>query len=329
MTTTIDGFMHQQLLDRRDKLQQAVRHNRDFADLQHLLNEVASALARMDAGSYGICETCHDPIELDRLISDPLVRFCLDHLTPPERTALERDLELAAQVQKGLLPAPDFNYPGWDICYHYEPAGLVSGDYLDVIDAGSEGLYFMVGDVSGKGVAASMLMTHLHAMFRSLLSVKLPLGRMLEHASQVFAGSTLPNQYATLVCGRALPDGRVEIANAGHPAPLVLRGADAVTLDVADLPIGLFARVDFSVSELQFEPGQGLMIYSDGVSEAANAHGFEYGSDRLRELVGVQQPFNASSLLSACRNDLSLFRKDTPKSDDVTLFVLGRSLQAV
>ena len=100
MTTTIDGFMHQQLLDRRDKLQQAVRHNRDFADLQHLLKEVDSALARMDAGSYGICETCHDPIELDRLISDPLVRFCLDHLTPPERTALERDLELAAQVQK-------------------------------------------------------------------------------------------------------------------------------------------------------------------------------------------------------------------------------------
>ena len=131
------------------------------------------------------------------------------------------------------------------------------------------------------------------------------------------------------MCGRALQDGRVEIANAGHPAPLVLRGPDAMTLDVADLPIGLFARVDFSVTELQFEPGQGLMIYSDGVSEAANAHGFEYGTDRLRELIGIQQPFNASSLLSACRNDLSLFRKDTPKSDDVTLFVLGRSLQAV
>jgi sigma-B regulation protein RsbU (phosphoserine phosphatase) len=88
---------------------------------------------------------------------------------------------------------------------------VVSGDYCDVVDAGEEGLYFMVGDVSGKGVAASMLMAHLHAMFRSLISVGMPLKSMLAHASRVFSGSTLPTQYATLVCGRALPDGRVEI----------------------------------------------------------------------------------------------------------------------
>jgi serine phosphatase RsbU (regulator of sigma subunit) len=85
-----------------------------------------------------------------------LVRLCLDHLSRPERDALERDLELAARVQRGLLPRQNLDRDGWEICYYYEPAGMVSGDYCDVIDAGEAGLYFMVGDVSGKGVAASI-----------------------------------------------------------------------------------------------------------------------------------------------------------------------------
>jgi sigma-B regulation protein RsbU (phosphoserine phosphatase) len=236
-------------------------------------------------------------------------------------------LQLAAQVQRGLLPCQNLDRYGWHICYHYEPAGLVSGDYCDVIDAGEAGLYFMVGDVSGKGVAASMLMAHLHAMFRSLIAVELSLKCMLEHASRVFAGSTLPNQYATLVCGRALPNGRVEISNAGHPAPFVMRGQSVTALEAAGLPIGLFSREEFSISELQLEPGEGLVIYSDGVSEAADVLGAEYGANRLRELIGFQQPLSASAILAACRDDLSLFRRDAPKLDDVTLFVLGRSLQ--
>jgi phosphoserine phosphatase RsbU/P len=327
MATNIDGFMRQQLLDRRDKLEHAVRRHDGPDGLQFLLEEVDSALARIDDGCYGICESCHDTIECDRLISDPLVRFCLDHLSRQERTALEQDLQLAAQVQRGLLPCQNLDRYGWHICYHYEPAGLVSGDYCDVIDAGEAGLYFMVGDVSGKGVAASMLMAHLHAMFRSLIAVELSLKCMLEHASRVFAGSTLPNQYATLVCGRALPNGRVEISNAGHPAPFVMRGRSVTVLEAAGLPIGLFGREEFSVSELQLEPGEGLVIYSDGVSEAADALGAEYGANRLRELIGFQQPLSASAVLAACREDLSLFRRDAPKLDDVTLFVLGRSLR--
>jgi sigma-B regulation protein RsbU (phosphoserine phosphatase) len=327
MATNIDGFIRKQLLDRRHKLEHAVRYHDGPDGLQLLLKEVDSALARMEDGCYGICESCHDTIECDRLISDPLVRFCLDHLSRQERSALERDLQLAAQVQKGLLPRQNLDRYGWHICYHYEPAGLVSGDYCDVIDAGEAGLYFMVGDVSGKGVAASMLMAHLHAMFRSLISVEMPLKCMLEHASRVFAGSTLPNQYATLVCGRAFPDGRVEISNAGHPPPFVVRGQAVTALEAAGLPIGLFSREEFTVSELQLEPGEGLVIYSDGVSEAADALGGEYGVDRLRELIGCRQLLGPAALLDACRDDLSLFRRDAPKLDDVTLFVLGRSLR--
>jgi sigma-B regulation protein RsbU (phosphoserine phosphatase) len=323
MSTTIDHFMREQLLDRRERLRHAEGGDHS-GRLGVLLEEVDSALARFEDGSYGICEYCHEPIESDRLVADPLVRFCLDHLTGQEKSALERDLELAAQVQRGLLPGcGSREVDGWQICYHYEPAGIVSGDYCDVIDAGDAGLYFMVGDVSGKGVAASMLMAHLHAMFRAFISVGLSLKCMLEHASRVFAESTLPSQYATLVCGRALPNGTVEITNAGHPAPLIVRNGGAQELDGSDLPLGMFANVDFCVRELHLEPGQALLIYTDGLSEATDLSGTEYGIERVKALAGLRN--NASALVDACRDDLAAFRKHAAKADDVTLFVLGRS----
>jgi len=326
MATAIDNFLRDQLLERRHKLNHTIQHSGDSENLHVLLEEVDHALERIDEGSYGICEACHEAIECDRLIADPLIRFCLDHLTRREKEDLERDLQLAARVQRGLLPKQNLNRYGWQICYHYEPAGLVSGDYCDVIDAGEAGLYFMVGDVSGKGIAASMLTAHLHAMFRTLISVGFSLKCMLQHASRLFSESTLPSQYATLVCGRAQADGTVELCNAGHPFPLVVRAGNVTRLEMSDLPVGMFASGDFSVSELQLDSGDGMLIYSDGVSESTDAFGDEYGVDRLRELISRSKA-DPAALLAACRDDLNTFRRNCRKADDVTLFVLGRSTQ--
>lgn len=325
MAQVVDTILREQLLSRRDKVQHAVTRAKDPDHLQFLLEEIDSALAKMDDGSYGLCEHCHCPIEGDRLLADPMVRFCLCKLTDTERDALEQDLELAARVQRALLPSQSLVRHGWHVAYHYEPAGLVSGDYCDVIDAGDAGLYFMVGDVSGKGVAASMLTAHLHAMFRALISVRLCLREMLEHASRVFRGSTLPTQYATLVCGRALPDGTVEISNAGHPPPFVTANGSVVPLDGANLPLGMFAEEEFSVTQLRLNPGQNMVIYSDGVSEATDVSGAEYGSERIRKIIDCNRAVMTPALLAACRDDLMTFRGQAPRMDDVTFFVLGRS----
>jgi sigma-B regulation protein RsbU (phosphoserine phosphatase) len=326
MATAINNFVRQQLETRRDRLRETLAERDGHpAHLHTLLDEVDSALERMSDGSYGLCEACHDTIESDRLICDPLVRFCLDHLSRQERDALERDLELAANVQKGLLPPCSLDRYGWQICYHYEPAGLVSGDYCDVIDAGSAGLYFMVGDVSGKGVAASMLMAHLHATFRALIQVGIELKCLLEHASHVFAESTLPNQYATIVCGRALPDGALEICNAGHPAPLLARNGSVAPLDGSNLPMGMFCNEEYSVTRLSLGAGELLVVYSDGVSEATDSTDTEYGADRLRDLIGAHRSKTPADLLAACRDDLASFRLNCRKTDDATLFVLART----
>jgi phosphoserine phosphatase RsbU/P len=326
MATAIDSFMLQQLENRRERLRETLaQKNGHPAHLHALLQEVDSALDRVANGSYGLCEACHDTIESDRLICDPLVRFCLDHLSRPERDALERDLELAAKVQDGLLPPCALDLHGWHICYHYEPAGVVSGDYCDVIDAGPRGLYFMVGDVSGKGVAASMLMAHLHATFRALIQVGIELKSLLEHASHVFAESVLPNQYATIVCGRALPDGTLEICNAGHPAPLLARNGSVAAVDGSNLPMGMFCNEEYSVTRLSLDRGELLVLYSDGVSEATDAFNDEYGAERLRKLIGDNRLKSPADLLAACRDDLAAFRLNCHKADDATLFVLART----
>lgn len=329
MATAIDQFLRGQLLERRQRLGNASLTTRSHEQIHELLDDVDAALLRMDQGSFGICEKCHDTIECDRLIADPLVRFCLDHLSAPERTALERDLELAAEVQRRLLPPCDRSYGQWQIAYHYDPAGMVSGDYCDIVDAGSAGLYFMVGDVSGKGVAASMLMAHLHAMFHTLISVGLPLKSMLEHAGRVFAESTLPTHYATLICGRAQADGSVEICNAGHPRPLVLRDCQVSTIECSGLPVGLFTGAKFCVDELRLEPGHGILLFSDGVPEAADASGREYGTERLKGVLsfeaGRRDTVIPSELVAICREDLESFRRNTPKMDDVTLLMLSRA----
>lgn len=172
----------------------------------------------MNAGTFGLCATCHDAIEPDRLLADPLTQFCLDHLTPVEQRALQQDLELASRIQRELLPKPDTRFDGWEIAYHYQPAGPVSGDYCDLIPGDADQVYFLIGDVAGKGVAAAMLMSHLSAMLRTLITVGLPLSQLMERASRVFCESTLPTHYATLVCGRAYRGARLTCFRGGSAA---------------------------------------------------------------------------------------------------------------
>ena len=111
--------------------------------------------------------------------------MCLDHLTPAEARALEQDLNLAARVQRGLLPPREALIDGWEAAHHYQPAGAVSGDYCDLIRADNGDAYFLLGDVAGKGVSAAMLMSHLSALLRTLVSVGLPLSQLMERTSRV------------------------------------------------------------------------------------------------------------------------------------------------
>ncbi|HUE81874.1 MAG TPA: SpoIIE family protein phosphatase [Pyrinomonadaceae bacterium] len=325
MVAVIEPVLREQLIERRNKLEAAVNAFQEASELLRLLHEVDAALIRMEAGSYGLCEVCHDPVEADRLIADPLTRFCLDHLTPNEQRALEEDLQLASRIQQGLLPDATRTIDGWEVSFHYSPAGLVSGDYCDLIPGDDGSLHFVLGDVSGKGVAASMLMAHLHAMFRTLISINLPLEHLLERASRVFCESTLPTHYATLACGKASANGQVEICNAGHLPPLLINKDGARKIDATSLPLGIFCTEHFSVSQVQMEKGDTLFLYTDGLSETVDGAGSEYGVDRLSNLLLENRQMRPASLIDTCVKELNSFCDGRILNDDLTLMAIRRA----
>jgi len=324
MATLEISFVQNQLELRRRRLEDAIALAPQNAGLTGLLREVDSALERMAKGTYGICESCHDTVEQDRLLVDPLVRYCLDHLTEIQRDALQRDLDLASAVQRNLLPQAGLRAGGWETSYHYAPLGPVSGDYCDLIPSDGQ-LFFVVGDVSGKGVAASMLMTQLHALFRSMASTGLPLGQIVSRVNRVFGESALAGQYATLVCGQAKPTGEVEIHNAGHWPAIVAGGGGVLRIESTGLPLGMFCEAEFSATRLQLEVGDTLFLYTDGLSEAGNGKGEdEYGVDRVTHLVRQQAARPPAELIAACLDDLRTFVAGAPRLDDLTLLAIKR-----
>lgn len=322
MELTTSSVIREQLTYRREKLNDAIAATGRRTELATLLSEVDAALARLDTARYGRCEVCQDPIEPDRLMADPLVRFCLDHLSPDEQRSLEQDLELAARIQRGLLPDRQLRIDGWTIAYHYQPARIVSGDYCDIIPSGDGGFYFLLGDVSGKGVAASMLMSNLHAMFRTLSSLQLSLPALMERASRVFCESTLPTHYATLVCGRAAPGGDVEFCNAGHLPPIVHGRGGATVLASSALPLGMFCSEQFAPQRLRLAPGDTMIVVSDGLTDAENAAGAEYGMERLTSCVREHGSLAPEELIARCVREAASHAGRARFDDDVTLLAV-------
>jgi sigma-B regulation protein RsbU (phosphoserine phosphatase) len=214
--------LHGELIERRNMLETAAARS-DADQLAELLDAVDEALHRMEHGDFGICEVCDAPIESEILLDDPLAKICLECLSTDQRRALEHDLSLASSIQRRLLPQQEFDAPGWEGYYHYEPHGVVSGDFCDVIRDGEETLV-LLGDISGKGVSAALLMSHLSAIFRGLSDSGAPLVSIMERANRLFSAAIPAGSFATMVAVRLRPDGEVELSNAGHVPPIVHNG---------------------------------------------------------------------------------------------------------
>ena len=309
------------LLERRERIESVMEHNHS-EQLHQLLSQVDQALARIDNGTLGVCEVCLGTVEEERILRDPLTSVCLDCLTPNQQRALEYDLELAARIQNGLLPAPDIAISGWEIAYHYRPAGVVGGDYCDIIPDNRGGLYFIIADVAGKGVAAAMLTANLRAVMRALVPLELPFQKMLAQANRLFCESKLPMQYATVIVGHSSAAGAVELVNAGHLPALRIRASQVECFDSNDLPLGLFCDQEFTPVGVQLQPQDTLVLFTDGVSEAENPAGEEYGTQALRTLLEQSGLCCPERLVEACRKHVEQFRAGVTRADDETLLAI-------
>jgi sigma-B regulation protein RsbU (phosphoserine phosphatase) len=202
---------------------------------------------------------------------------------------------------------------------------VVSGDHVDLIPPVGPGapLTLVLGDVSGKGVAAALLQSHLHALFRALVPTGQSLPDLFKRANELFAEATSSVSYATLAALRLASDGGFSIANAGHPRPLLADGRGVRPSEGGGLPLGLFCDSVYTERELELQPGQTLLLYTDGWTEGAR-EGREFGIGRAAASLRRGARLPLPDLLASCRADLDHFLDGSPRGDDLTLVAVRR-----
>jgi sigma-B regulation protein RsbU (phosphoserine phosphatase) len=145
---------------------------------------------------------------------------------------------------------------------------------------------------------------------------------LVERANHLFADKTMRPYYATLVCGKAVPSGEVEICNAGHPAPLLVYNGGVKSIAATGLPVGMFCQERYTSTRVKVGEGDRLVLYTDGLSEARDSQGAEYGEARLRSLVSVSRELPANALIQRVVDDLRQYSSGRPTSDDLTLMAI-------
>jgi sigma-B regulation protein RsbU (phosphoserine phosphatase) len=307
----------------KDRLEATAKASPDAFELNGLLREVSAAIERLtQKESYGICQVCHDLIGQATMTSDPIAKTCLNCFTPEQISELEDDLDRAWSIQGELLPKQNLKFNGWEVAYHYEPAGPVSGDYCDLISTDAGDLYFMIGDVAGKGVAASLLMTRLHAIFRSLIGAEASVSELVERVNYLFADTTMRPYYATLVCGKASASGEVEICNAGHCPPLHQTQHEVRGIPATGLPVGMFCQEKYETTRIHLSRGDRLILYTDGISETRDLNGDEYGEARLKSALSRNRELPAAALANHLVDEVREFSASPRRPDDLTVMAI-------
>ncbi len=309
------------LLSRRHRLEHWQAHS---PEADRLLAEVDAALARLDRGELGICTACQGSIEADRVAVDPLVSVCLDCLDPHERRLLEYDLELAAEVQASLArPAGGVVPSGWDLAGVRRQRGPVGGDWCDLLPY-RDGMLAVIGDVSGKGVSGALLAAQIQTLFRAEADHDRDLLEMVARVNRLFCYASPDRAFATLVAAHLEPSGRARIVVAGHPSPLVRTGRTVHALTAGGPPIGILCAAGYVPVELQLEPGDALLVVTDGISEAAGPDGRELGLAPLSGLLAAGLDATADDLAQQSLELAARHRAGHPPSDDSTVLIALR-----
>jgi sigma-B regulation protein RsbU (phosphoserine phosphatase) len=242
------------------------------------------------------------------------------------RQLLARDLEQAAEIQKRLLPAAAPLIAGLDLAGHNAPCRTVGGDYYDFVPRGGNKVAMVLGDVSGKGMPASLLMMGLQARIQVLLEEAGDLAAVMTRLNRITSANCPTNRFITLFfCILDGSTGQMTFCNAGHNPPIVMRASGEHELVKGGGPvIGLLPTMEYREYELNLQEGDMLVIYSDGVTEATHASGEQFGMGRLIETALDCRTHPAVDVVSAINNAVDVFTGGAPPSDDITLIVARR-----
>lgn len=255
------------------------------------------------------------------------IKITNTHLLEAQRAKerMEQEMATASMIQQNLLPAELPRIEGYDMHARQIPCFEVGGDLYDAARTPDEMILFAVGDVSGKGLGAALLMSHVMASIRVLSEGALSLPALVEKVHREVLRSSDSRNYATLFIARLDPRAhRLDYVNAGHNPPILLCGADPPRmLDSTSMPVGLMDGAVFEAASCEIPPGALLTVFSDGVTEALRGDEF-YGEDRLIEGLRRRLGQPTDEIASGVMDDLRAFVGDEPASDDITLLLVRR-----
>jgi anti-sigma regulatory factor (Ser/Thr protein kinase) len=241
------------------------------------------------------------------------------------RQRFEQELEVARLIQQNFLPKELPDLPGWQIGAYYQPAREVGGDFYDVIPLPDGRVGFVVGDVTDKGVPAALVMSATRSVLRGTAQRLIEPGAVLQHVNEHLCPDMPAKMFVTCLYGVLDPGtGRLRIANAGHDLPKVTTADGVGELRARGMPLGLMPGMSYEETETTLQPGDSVLLHSDGVIEAHDPHREMFGGPRLKETVGSGS--GGQALIDRVLDALHAFTgPDIEQEDDITMVTLQRT----
>ncbi len=243
------------------------------------------------------------------------------------RRILARDLEQAAEIQRQFLPRGAPSPPGIELAGYNAPCRSVGGDYYDFIPRPGGKLLVVLGDVAGKGMPAALLMVNLQARMQLLAEHPGEPAEMVSILNRGMATACPDNRFVTFFLGEIDPaTGNLAFCNAGHDPPLLVRaGGQLESLEGGGPVLGILPRLEYQPQASRLEPGDTVVVYTDGVTEAVNPAGEEFGRERLAELLVGLRARPVNEIIPAINEELRRFEAGAPATDDITILVARRT----
>jgi len=235
---------------------------------------------------------------------------------------LEHEIKVAAEIQRALLPASDYKGRGFDVASASLPCRAIGGDFLDCIDLADGMFGFVVGDVAGKGPPAALLAARMQGILAASANASAAPSQTVTLINRELGRRSVEAHFATLLYGVLSCDGRLTFCNAGHNPALLVGRQGVRRLTTGGVPLGVFRDAAFEEETVQLDSDDVLVVFTDGVVEALNRDGAEFGEDRLLALLCADRGLAPATLLDRVMTAVRDFTANAEQHDDITALIL-------
>ena len=239
-----------------------------------------------------------------------------------EKARIERELQLAAEIQRALLPEAMQSGAHFDVAASSIPCRSIGGDFYDYFNLPDGQFAFTLGDVAGKGPAAALLTAMIQGAFAAQVTSTDSPAALMAHINRTLIRRAIQSRFVTVMYGVLAPDGRLTYCNAGHNPPMLVGRSGVRRLETGGLILGLFPHATYEEETLQLDDGDTLIVFSDGVTEALNLAGDEFGEERLLPCITENRSSTPEVLLDKILATVRTFAESAAQNDDVTALVL-------